>query len=48
MFLVAPRALIKLFVLHHLGKFKATWRLRFRAFPLDGCLYGLVDEIADR
>ena len=46
MFLVAPRAQIKLF-LWHLGTFNYSSRRRCCcALPLDGCLYGLVDHVA--
>lgn len=47
MFLFAPRAQIKLF-LWHLGTFHDSFRRRCWAVPLDGCLYGLVDDVADR
>ena len=44
MFLVAPRAQIKIFV-WHLGTFNNSGRWRCCALPLDGCLYGFVDEV---
>ena len=43
--LVAPRAQIEIF-LWHLGTLHQSRRRRCWALPLDGCLYGLVDDVA--
>jgi hypothetical protein len=45
MVLVAPRAQLAIF-LWHLGIFSRRCRWRCWALPLDGCLHGLVDEVA--
>jgi hypothetical protein len=48
MFLVAPRALVKIF-LWHLGTFNYTCRRRWWwALPPDSFLHGLVDKVAER
>jgi hypothetical protein len=41
----APRAQLEIF-LWHLGTFNYSCRPRRRTLPRDGCLYGLVDEVA--
>src|SRR6185312_4382064 len=43
--LVAPRAQSEIF-LWHLGTFNQSRRRGCWALPLDGCLYGLVDDVA--
>ena len=47
MVLVAPRAQLAIF-LWHLGIFSRRCRWRCWALPLDSCVYGLVDEVAQR